>query len=202
MGTIIADLFVTLDGVYQAPGGANEDDEGGFEFGGWQATYFDDESGEVIGAGIDALDALLLGRKTYDIFAGYWPNRPADDPIAQKFDAVPKFVVSHTPFEPTWQGTTVLTDVATEVAPLKQRFDTTRVIGSGHLVQSLLEHDLADRLNLYVYPITFGSGKSLFTRGVPAAFTLAAPPRAFPKGAVLLSYDRAGAPVTGVDIDA
>ncbi|MCD2443008.1 dihydrofolate reductase family protein [Agromyces sp. SYSU K20354] len=202
MGTIVADLFVTLDGVYQAPGGANEDDEGGFEFGGWQAPYFDGETGEALDAGFADFDALLLGRKTYDIFAGYWPKQSADMPIARKLNEVPKFVVSHTPFEPTWQGTTVLTEVSSEIAPLKQRFGTTRVIGSGHLVQSLLEADLVDRLNLYVYPITFGSGKSLFTRGVPAAFTLAEPPRAFPKGAVLLAYDRAGAPVTGIDIDA
>ncbi|GAA1805304.1 dihydrofolate reductase family protein [Agromyces neolithicus] len=202
MGTIVADLFVTLDGVYQGPGGPNEDTENGFEFGGWQAPYFDDESGEAIGAGIDTLEALLLGRKTYDIFAGYWPNAPADVPIAKKFNEVPKFVVSHTPFEPTWRGTTVLTDASTEVAALKQRFGTTRVIGSGDLVKSLLTYDLVDRLNLFVYPIAFGEGKRLFASGVPAAFTLAAPPRAFPKGAVLLSYDRAGTPVTGIDIDA
>ncbi len=202
MGSITADLFVTIDGVYQGPGGPEEDTENGFEFGGWQAPYFDDESGEAIGAGIDSLDALLLGRKTYDIFASYWPKMPADNPIARKFNEVPKFVVSHSSFEPTWQGTTVLTDVATEVAPLKQRFDMTRVIGSGDLVQSLLAHDLVDRLNLYVYPIIFGAGKSLFERGVPAAFTPAAPPQAFPKGAVLLRYDRAGVPVTGIDIDA
>ena len=200
MGTIVSDLFVTLDGVYQAPGGPNEDPDE-FDFGGWQAPYFDDESGEALDAGFADFDALLLGRKTYDIFADYWPNH-TDIPIGQKLDEVPKFVVSHTAFDPTWQGTTVLTDAATEVAALKPRFTTTRVIGSGHLVHSLLELDLLDRLNLYVYPITFGSGKSLFARGVPAAFTLAAPPRAFPKGAVLLSYERAGAPVTGIAIDA
>ena len=171
----------------------------GFEFGGWQAPFFDDESGEALDEGFADFDALLLGRTTYDIFADYWPKH-TDIPIGQKLDEVPKFVVTHTAFEPTWQGTTVLTDAAVEVATLKQRFTTTRVIGSGHLVTSLIELELLDRLNLYVYPITFGSGKSLFTRGVPAAFTLAAPPRAFPKGAVLLSYDRAGAPVTGITI--
>lgn len=201
MGKIVADLFVTLDGVYQAPGGPNEDDSDGFEFGGWQAPFFDDESGEALDAGFADFDALLLGRKTYDIFADYWPKHTAD-PIGKKLDEVPKFVVSHTAFDPTWHGTTVLTDAATEVAALKQQFTTTRVIGSGRLVQSLVELDLLDRLNLYVYPITFGSGKSLFTHGVPAAFMLAAPPRAFPKGAVLLSYDRAGAPVTGIEIGA
>ena len=84
MGIIAVDLFITLDGVYQAPGAPDEDREGGFEFGGWQGAYFDDESGESIGAGIDRLQALLLGRKTYDIFAGFWPNQGDDDPIADE----------------------------------------------------------------------------------------------------------------------
>lgn len=201
MGTISVDLFITLDGVYQAPGGPEEDPGGGFEFGGWQAAYLDDESGELITAGIARFDALLLGRKTYDIFAAFWPSAPAD-PIADKLNEVPKFVVSHTAFEPTWDGTTVLTDVATEVAELKDRFESIHVIGSGDLTRSLLQHDLADRLILYVYPIAFGTGKRLFDRELPAAFRLAEPPRAFPKGAVLLSYERAGAPITGLVIGA
>jgi dihydrofolate reductase len=198
MGIISADLFITLDGVFQAPGGPDEDHEGGFELGGWQGAYFDDESGEVIGAGIDRLDALLLGRKTYDIFAGYWPNQ--SDPIAQKFNAIPKFVVSRTLTDPSWEGTTVLTDVATDVRGLKDRFNDIHVIGSGELVRSLVAEDVLDRLNLYVYPITLGSGKRLFDGIVPAAFTLAEPPRAFPKGAISLVYERAGVPVTGIDI--
>ena len=202
MGTISVDLFITLDGVYQAPGGPDEDREGGFEFGGWQGAYFDDETGEAIGAGIDRLQALLLGRKTYDIFAAFWPNAGDDDPIAVKFNAVPKFVASHTLTDPSWAGTTVVTDVATEVAAIRDRFDEIHVIGSGDLVRSLLEADLVDRLNLYLYPLTFGSGKRLFAdgTGVPAAFRFAEPPRAFPKGAISLIYERAGAPITGVDI--
>ena len=201
MGTISVDLFITLDGVYQAPGGPDEDREGGFEYGGWQGAYFDDESGEVIGAGIDRMDALLLGRKTYDIFAGFWPHRGDDDPIAVTFNALPKFVVSRSLTDPGWQGTTALSDVA-DVAALKDRFDDIHVVGSGDLARSLLEADLVDRLNLYLYPLTFGTGKRLFAdgRGVPAAFRLAEPPRAFPKGAIALFYERAGAPVTGIDI--
>jgi dihydrofolate reductase len=201
MGTISVDLFITLDGVYQAPGGPDEDREGGFEYGGWQGAYFDDETGEAIGAGIERMDALLLGRKTYDIFAGFWPNRGDDDPIAATFNALPKFVVSRSLTEPAWQGTTALSDV-TEVAALTDRFDDIHVIGSGDLARSLLEADLVDRLNLYLYPLTFGTGKRLFAdgRGVPAAFRLAEPPRAFPKGAIALFYERAGAPVTGIDI--
>jgi dihydrofolate reductase len=201
MGILSVDLFITLDGVYQAPGGPDEDREGGFEFGGWQGAYFDDETGEAIGAGIDRMDALLLGRKTYDIFAGFWPTRGNDDPIAVTFNALPKFVVSRSLTEPEWEGTTALSDVA-EVASLKDRFDDIHVIGSGDLARSLLEADLVDRLNLFLYPLTFGSGKRLFAdgAGVPAAFRLAQPPQAFPKGAVSLVYERAGAPITGVDI--
>lgn len=201
MGIIQVDLFLTLDGVYQAPGGPDEDREGGFESGGWQGAYFDDASGETIGAGIERLDALLLGRKTYDIFAGYWPTHGDDDPIAAKFNAAPKFVVSRTLTDPSWEGTTVLTDVATEVRALKDRFSEIHVIGSGDLVTTLLREDLLDRLNLFLYPLILGSGKRVFGDGVvPAAFTLVKPPQAFPKGAISLVYERAGDPVTGVDI--
>ncbi len=199
---LAADLFITLDGVYQAPGGPDEDPSNGFGFGGWQAPYADEVSGRVIGEGIDRFDALLLGRRTYDIFAGYWPFVDPDDPIGRKLNAVPKFVASRTLADPTWTGTTVLTDVATEVGAIKREFDEVHVIGSGELVRSLLELDLVDRLNLYVYPIAFGTGKRLFGGGtLPAAFTLAQPPIAFPKGAVALVYDRAGVPETGIDID-
>jgi len=201
MGIIQVDLFLTLDGVYQAPGGPDEDRAGGFELGGWQATYFDDESGATIGAGIERIDALLLGRRTYDIFAGYWPEHADADPIAATFNTVPKFVVSRTLTDPSWEGTTVLTEVAAEVRALKDRFDEIHVIGSGDLVRTLLREDLVDRLNLLLYPLVLGSGKRVFGDGtVPAAFTLAQPPRAFPKGAVSLVYERAGDPVTGVDV--
>jgi dihydrofolate reductase len=201
MGIIQADLFLTLDGVYQGPGGPDEDRAGGFRLGGWQGAYFDDETGETIGAGIAGLDALLLGRRTYDIFSGYWPDRGNDDPIAGTFNAVPKFVVSRTLTEPSWAGTTVLGDVAAEVGALRDRFDAVHVIGSGELVSALLREDLLDRLNLVVYPLVLGSGKRIFGGGAaPAAFAQAAPPRAFPKGAVSLVYERAGAPVTGVDV--
>ena len=202
MGIISADLFITLDGVYQAPGGPDEDREGGFAFGGWQAPYFDDESGEAIGGGIERMDALLLGRKTYDIFASFWPNQGDDDPIARTFNALPKFVVSRSLTDPSWEGTTALSDAVADVPALKDRFEEIHVVGSGDLVRSLLEAGEVDRLNLFLYPVTFGSGKRLFAdgRGVPAAFTLAQPARSFPKGATWLVYERAGEPVTGIDI--
>ena len=201
MGFVTVDLFLTLDGVYQAPGGPEEDREGGFAFGGWQGAYSDDGVGEAVGAGIERMDALLLGRRTYDIFATYWPEQGDDFPIAAKLNSVPKFVVSRTLSDPKWGGTTALSDVL-EVAPLKDRFDEIHVIGSGILTRSLLKAGLVERLNMFLYPLTLGSGKRLFPdgAGVPAAFRLAQPPRAFPKGATWLVYERAGEPVTGVDM--
>ncbi|ANJ26156.1 dihydrofolate reductase family protein [Agromyces aureus] len=200
MGTISVDLFITLDGVYQGPGGPDEDESNGFEFGGWQGHYLDDENGAVIGEGIDRMDALLLGRRTYDIFAGFWPHR-GDEPIAVKFNAMPKFVVSRTLADPEWAGTTALADVS-EVAAIKDRFEDIHVVGSGDLARSLLEAGLVDRLNLYLYPVALGSGKRLFGGdfGVPKAFRLAQPPRAFPTGAMLLVYEPDGAAVTGFDM--
>jgi dihydrofolate reductase len=200
MGTISVDLFITLDGVYQGPGGPDEDESGAFAHGGWQGHCLDDENGAVIGEGIEHMDALLLGRRTYDIFAAFWPYR-GDEPIAVKFNAMPKFVVSRRLTEPAWEGTTALSDVA-EVASLKERFEDIHVVGSGDLTRSLLEADLVDRLNLYVYPVALGQGKRLFDGdfGVPKAFTLAEPPRVFPSGAMLLVYAPAGEAVTGFDM--
>lgn len=200
MGIIVADMFLTLNGVYQGPGGPEEDPSGGFEFGGWQAPYGDDETGASIMEGIDRLDALLLGRRTYDIWASYWPVQSESNPIAAKFNAVPKFVASRTLKEPGWAGTTVIADPAREVPALKERFAEIHTIGSGDLVQSLVAADLVDRLNLLLYPIAFGTGKRFLESTAPAAFTLVQPARTFPGGAVGLLYERAGVPVTGIEI--
>lgn len=200
MGILAVDLFITLDGVYQAPGGPDEDPSDGFRFGGWQAPYADAESGAMIGAGIERLDALLLGRRTYEIFAGYWPHH-TEGPIGTKLNAVPKFVASRTLTDASWPETTVVSDLATQVQPLKDRFNEIHVIGSGALAGSLLAVDLVDRLNLYLYPVMFGTGKRLLGNSVPAAFRLAQPPIAFAKGAISLVYERAGLPVTGIAID-
>lgn len=200
MGIISVDLFITLDGVYQGPGGPDEDESGGFAFGGWQGRYLDEENGAAIGEGIEHMDALLLGRRTYDIFAGFWPHR-GDEPIAVKFNGMPKFVVSRTLTDPGWEGTTALSDVE-EVRALKDRFEDIHVVGSGDLARSLIAAGLVDRLNLYLYPIALGQGKRLFDGdfGVPAAFAPVEPPRAFPNGAVLLVYSQAGEAVTGFDM--
>lgn len=193
------DLFITLDGVYQSPGRPDEDPAGGFRYGGWQAPYTDEAAGTWIMGNIERMDALLLGHRTYDIFASYWPARGNDDPIAAKFNAIPKFVVSRSLTGPIWKGTEVLS-AAAEVASVKDQFADLHMIGSGNLARSLLEADLLDRLNLLLYPLTFGAGKRLFAHGagIPAAFRFAEPPQTFSTGAVALAYERSGAPVTGV----
>jgi dihydrofolate reductase len=191
MGIIVANLFMTLDGVYQAPGGREEDTEGGFAYGGWQAPVSDDEAFEAIGAEIDRIDALLLGRKTYDIFASFWPHQ--SDDVGAKFNQVPKFVVSSTLSAADWAGTTVLPDAAA-AGRLREEYDQVHMFGSGVLIRSLLAADVIDRLHFWLYPVTLGQGKRLFDAGtIPATFRLAEPARTFPKGSVSLVYERAGA---------
>jgi dihydrofolate reductase len=190
VGVIVANLFLTLDGVYQAPGGREEDTEGNFAFGGWQAPVSDDESGAAIGAEIAKIDALLLGRKTYDIFAAYWPHQ--SDEIGGTLNRVPKFVVSKSLAAPGWEGTTVLPD-ATAAGRLREEYGEVHMFGSGVLIRSLLAADVLDRLHVWLYPVTLGQGKRLFDAGtIPASFRLAEPARSFPKGAVSLVYERAG----------
>ncbi|HWU48124.1 MAG TPA: dihydrofolate reductase family protein [Humibacter sp.] len=190
MGSIIANMFLTLDGVYQGPGGREEDPSDGFEFGGWQAPVSDEEGGADIGAQIERIDALLLGRKTYDIFAAYWPQQSG--PIADVLNRVPKFVVSSTLTEANWEGTTVLRD-AEAAGRLRNEYDEVHLFGSGVLIRSLLAARLLDRLHAYLYPVVLGQGKRLFGDGViPTTFRLAQPARTFPRGAVSLVYEVAG----------
>ncbi|GAB5078054.1 dihydrofolate reductase family protein [Arthrobacter sp. AD-310] len=190
MGIIVANLFITLDGVYQAPGGREEDTEAGFAYGGWQAPVSDEESERSIEAEISRIDALLLGRKTYDIFAGFWPHQ--SDDIGNTLNRVPKYVVSNTLSDPGWAGTTVLPDAAA-AGRLREQYNEVHMFGSGVLIRSLLEADVLDRLRLWLYPVTLGQGKRLFDAGtIPATFRLAEPARSFPKGAVSLVYERAG----------
>ena len=198
MGALVVNMFTSLDGVLQGPGAPDEDREDGFEYGGWQAPYFDQESGKVIGERLAGLEALLLGRKTYEIFAAYWPNQPATDPIAARLNGAPKYVASRTLQAVGWTNATLIEgDVAQAVAQLKGQFGQVDVIGSGNLVQTLLRNDLVDRLYLWVFPVLLGSGKRLFGEGtVPTALRLVES-ATFPKGAVLLAYERAGKPTFG-----
>jgi dihydrofolate reductase len=198
MGKLVVNTFTTLDGVMQAPGMPEEDREGGFDQGGWQVPYFDEESGQVMAEGMASFDALLLGRKTYEIFASYWPNAPADDPMAERLNKIPKYVASRTLDNVTWENSTLLKgDVDYEVPRLKEAYNEIHTSGSGNLVQSLMKRGLVDQYNLWVYPVLLGSGKRLFGDGtMPTALRLVES-KTFGNGAVLLSYQPTGKPGYG-----
>lgn len=201
-GRISIDLFVTLDGVAQAPGGPDEDTSSGFPYGGWQAPLIDELVGRVVGEGIDTMDALVLGRRTYDIFAAYWPQHTEGDAegrIGRKFDQVPKYVASRGTPVLDWPGTTQLgADAVAEVAALRDRHEDIHVIGSVDFAHSLLAAGAYDVLALWVYPVVIGQGKKVFPDGaVPATLRLLAPPIVSTKGAVLLRYGPAGPLRTG-----
>ncbi|MDR7083636.1 dihydrofolate reductase [Arthrobacter ginsengisoli] len=198
MGLIHIDLFTTLDGVAQAPGGPEEDTEDGFAFGGWQAPLIDKVVGEQIDAGMAGMDALLLGRRTYDIFAAYWPQ--ADGDIARLFNRLPKYVASRQTPALEWAGSTLLgPDVVAAVRELRDRHENIHVIGSLNFVQTLFAERLFDRLTLWVYPILLGGGKKVFADGVvPTNLKLIEPVVTSPKGAVLQRYALAdGTPGVG-----
>lgn len=201
-GRIHIDLFSTFDGVSQAPGGPDEDTDGGFRFGGWQAPLVDETDGAQIGAGIEAMDALLLGRRTYDIFAGYWPHQldgPASD-IARKFAGVPKYVASRGTPDLSWRGSHLLgADLVAELSVLRERHEEIHVIGSINFARTLVADGLFDQLNLWVYPIVLGAGKRLFPAdGPPASLELLAAETPSKKGAILLRYGWKGStPETG-----
>lgn len=189
MGTLVVTEFMTLDGVAQAPGGSDEDREGGFEHGGWQRSLEDPEADGLIFEQARTMDALLLGRKTYDIFAGYWPSAP-DMPFTRLLNGVPRYVATRTLTDPLpWEGATVLRgELPQAVRTLKERYARVHVIGSLDLLQSLLAHGLVDRLNLWVYPIVLGPGKRVF-QGDDMASTLSPVlTRTFPNGSLQLEY--------------
>ncbi len=193
MGRLFVNMFMSLDGVIQAPGMPDEDRDGAFEHGGWQVPYFDEESGKYMLGRMAGFDALLLGRRTYEIFAGYWPHAPAGDPVADKLNSVPKYVASRTLDTVRWNNSTLLRDdLASEVARLKQEHREINVTGSAGLVQSLMAQDLVDQYNLWIYPVLIGSGKRLFAEGtMPSALELV-DSRVFGNGAVVVAYRPVG----------
>jgi dihydrofolate reductase len=164
MRRLVVSEFLSLDGVMQAPGGPDEDTDGGFAYGGWQMPYFDDVAGAAVDEGMARSDALLLGRKTYEIFAAYWPTAPNDDPLAAKINSMAKYVVSTTLDKVDWQNSTLIKgDIAEEIAKLKQQPGADiQVIGSGELAQTLIRRGLVDEYALMINPIVLGSGKRLF----------------------------------------
>jgi dihydrofolate reductase len=191
MRKIVVSEFLTLDGVMQAPGSPDEDRSGGFEQGGWQLPLFDDALGEFVMAGFSDAGAFLLGRLTYDNFAAYWPNQPADDPVAGPMNAMQKYVVSTTLTEPlAWQNSTLIRDdVAGTIRGLKQEEGKDiQVMGSGVLVQTLVGENLVDEYRLMVHPIVLGTGKRLFRTGLDLSELELIDSKATTKGVLLLRY--------------
>jgi dihydrofolate reductase len=184
-----------MDGVMQAPGGPDEDRDGGFQHGGWLVPYFDDRMGDLITEWVDTAGGFLLGRRTYEIFAGSWPNSTdPDDRVAVALNQRPKYVASRTLQDAAWNNTTLLKgDVVEEVRKLKaEEGGEIQVHGSGDLLQTLLHSDLVDELRIWQFPVVIGTGKRLFGEGaIPAAFQLVET-QANTTGAVLHVYQRAG----------
>ena len=199
MRKLIVLSFITLDGVMQAPVGPQEDPTGGFKYGGWVPGYLDDFLGGVIGEQMAKPFDLLLGRKTYEIFAAYWPYAKSDDPIAVKFNGAKKYVASTTLEKLDWSNSELIKgDVVQEIKKLKQQNGPElQVYGSGNLIQTLLKHDLIDEFRLKIFPITLGTGKRLFSDGtIPAGLKLI-DSRTSTTGVIVANYERAGKVKTG-----
>lgn len=195
MRKIIVLTFITLDGVMQGPGGPTEDTSGGFTHGGWTVPYFDDFLGETMAEQMSKPFDLLLGRKTFEIFASYWPQQGEEVPINQ----ATKYVASNTLTKHEWRKSVFLNgDVVQEIRKLKQQDGPDlQVHGSSNLIQTLLAHDLADEFWLKIFPVSLGGGKRLFDEGtIPAAYTLVES-KSSPSGVIIATFKRAGDVETG-----
>jgi dihydrofolate reductase len=197
MRTLKLSAFVSMDGVMQAPGGPSEDPTGGFRFGGWVAPYGDETIGELVGETFEQDYDLLLGRKTYEIFAGYWPQM--DDPIGRRFNAVAKYVAAGPETPMTWANSHRLEgDVAEAVRRLKTEGDRPLLIqGSTRLIQTLLDADLIDEITTLTYPVVLGRGKRLFESGDRAGAWTLTETRVSTSGVIAARYRRAGEVQTG-----
>jgi dihydrofolate reductase len=197
MRKVIVSEFLTVDGVMQAPGHTDEDRRQGFEHGGWQMGFIDEVGGKAISEGIEQSGGFLLGRKTYELFAAYWPatTDPGAEQLARSINSLPKFVASRTLKEPLeWENSTLLKgDLVEEVTKLKEGSGRDLlVIGSGDLVQSLMQHDLVDEYQLMVHPLVLGSGMRLFREGSPKIALRLAHTQTTPAGVVFLTYQPTG----------
>jgi dihydrofolate reductase len=198
MRKIITTTFVTLDGVLQAPGGPGEDPTNGFSWGGWSFHYWDEMMGNVMDGFISNPFDLLLGRRTYEIFAAHWPH-VKDEPLADKFNSTAKYVVSHKSMDLTWHNSILITgDVAAKLKNLKsQDGNDLWVHGSGKLIQTLLANDLVDRLHLWIFPVTIGKGKRLFAGGAQPGGWRLVDSKAATTGVIIATYEPAGDLVMG-----
>jgi len=197
MRKIVVLSFISLDGVMQAPGAPEEDTSGDFKYGGWTFSYFDEEAGKLMGEQMGRSFDLLLGRKTYDIFAGYWPQHKGE--IGDPLNNATKYVVSGSSPKLEWEKSVLIEgDVVAKLKELKQQDGPMlQVHGSGNMIQTLLKNDLVDELWLKIFPITLGSGKRLFAEGtMPAGFELVES-TITPKGVIFANYKRAGEVKTG-----
>jgi dihydrofolate reductase len=193
MRKIIVLSFITLDGVMQAPGGPGEDTSGGFKYGGWVAPLFDEVGGKVMEKQLKPAD-YLLGRKTFEIFAGYWPAHADYWP---GINDGTKYVLSKTMKKSDWKNSVFLKSLADIKKLKKSKGSDIQVHGSGKLIQLLLKNDLVDEFWLKIYPLTLGKGKKLFDKGtIPAAFTLTES-SVTPSGVIIANYKRAGKVKTG-----
>lgn len=194
MAKVIVSEFLSVDGVMQAPGAIDEDASGGFEHGGWQLQLFDEGIGEFVMGGLQAAGGLLLGRRTFEIFAAYWPNQPEDDQLATLINAMPKYVASRTLQNPLeWNNSRVLgPDLAAEVEGIRrQPGGDVRVIGSGDLVQTLARDGLVDQYDLMIHPLLLGGGKQVFRGGIGKRGLRLLDSRTTPNGIVILRYEPA-----------
>jgi dihydrofolate reductase len=189
---IVVSEFLTLDGVMQAPGDPNEDRSGGFDHGGWQLAYFDDIFGSTMMDAFAATGGMLLGRLTYENFAAFWPKQPADDPLAATMNGLDKYVVSTTLTEPlAWENSTLIkVDVPGEIAKLRNGSGKEiQVIGSGGLVQTLIDHDLVDAYRLMIHPLVLGTGKRLFREGTALTKLRLVESKPTSTGVLILTYE-------------
>ena len=200
MRKVIIGAFVSLEGVMQAPGGPHEDPTMGFNHGGWVAPLVDDVFGEEVGKMFSEPFDLLLGRKTYEIFAAHWPHAEGgtDDFIARTFNSVTKYVATRKGLDLTWKGSLALGDAASDVARLKQGDGPPLLTqGSTDLIQTLLAEDLVDRINIFIFPVVLGQGKKLFGAGSRAAAFRLTAGRVSPNGIIIAKYVRDGEVKTG-----
>ena len=190
---LTASMMLTVDGVYQGPGAPDEDRRGGFERGGWTAAHADEEGWQFLTSMLERAGAFLLGRRTWDIFEGYWPHHDAGDPVSHGLNVLPKYVPSSTLKDPGWNTHVIEGDVEAAVRELKAKHGRElQVHGSGALLRWLLERDLVDELNLRLYPVVVGDGLRLFPERGPTHNLTLVESRSVPSGVTLLTYRPAG----------